>query len=146
MGPGSLPKSAEQAEFQASKLGKMGRQMLADAQAGKITPAQQAQLDEMQASGEANLRQQFYRMGRDPNTDSGFQSALQQLKAQVEAQRQQFIDQMQAFGLQQLQLSEQALAQAAQMQVQLDTNFRSALANALGGASRLFAAQSPRAS
>jgi hypothetical protein len=144
-GPGGTPPQTQAAEGiaagtagQGAALFNQGEQNLATAQANQINPAQQAQIDQYVQQQTNQLYQQYAARGINPNTDSGFQQALQQIHQQAIAMQAQFIQQLITTGLAETGQGTAAetsasstLVAAGSQQIQLDTNFTNSLTSAM---------------
>lgn len=130
-GPDPLSPQARAAEAQARGFSGFSQQQLADAQAGRLNPAQAAAIQMFRQNAQNALYQQLAAQGIDPRTSTQFQAGMQQIEQQAQAMQRQFIDSMfqQAFtaGGQSsntlLALSQQSMAQ--------DAAFRQAITSAL---------------
>lgn len=165
-GPGQLPgqfgqstanagweASAGQQEFgQGQTLEAQGQSALAMAQAGQLTPEQQAQLSVYQTGLTNQSRQQEYSMGLNPDQNTGNVTATANIDTMVNAMSQQQIQSTIALGLGEIQqggslmaggssdinAANQALIAAGQAQVQLDQQYSQSLSSAFGAIGSMF--------
>jgi hypothetical protein len=170
-GPGQLPGQFLQAEGQvpgmqaeASTLegqgGGMvaqGQSALAMAQAGQLTPEQQAQLNQYQTGLTNQSRQQWAAMGRNPDQDTSFISQTGNIDTQVNAMAQQQIQTTIQLGLGEISsgssligqgsgienASNQILLAAGQAQVQQDQAYSSSLTSAFTAIAGMAAKAAP---
>jgi hypothetical protein len=165
-GPGSLPSQYGQLEAtvpglqaqgsqafgQGQALVGQGTQALAMAQQGQLTPEQQAQLKVYSEGLTNQSRQQFYSMGRNPDQDTAFLSQTANIDTQVNAMAQQQIQSTIQLGLGEISggnslmgtglgfdnAANQALLQAGEAQLKLDTTYSSNLTSAFGAIGSMF--------
>jgi hypothetical protein len=165
-GPGKLPSQFGQATADAPWLQSTGannisqgqsfvgagEQTLANAAAGTLTAPQQAQLGQYESGLTNQSRQMFYNMGRNPDADTAAITQQGNVDAQVNAMAQQMIQSTIQLGLGQISsgnslmqtggaeisAADQALFQAGQAQVQLDTTYSTNLTNAFGAIGKMF--------
>jgi hypothetical protein len=134
-----------------------GQQALQMAQAGKLTPEQQAQLGQFSTGLTNQSRQMFYSMGRNPDADTAAITQQANVDAQVNAMAQQQIQTTLALGfgeisagttmtgqgLQFTNAGDQILYQIAQQQISQNNSFNSALTSAFGAIGSMFAKAAP---
>jgi hypothetical protein len=138
---------------QGSGLVSQGQSALAMAQAGQLTPEQQAQLS-VYGSGLTNqARQQFYNMGQNPDQSTAFLSTTADIDAHINAMAQQQIQTTIQLGLGEISsgnslisqgagfenAGNQILLQAGQAQLQQDKDYSSSLTSAFSSIGSLFA-------
>lgn len=167
-GPGNLPEQYQQLEGnvpgleseattlegQGSALVNQGTQALGMAQAGQLTPEQQAQL-KVYSSGLTNTARQTYaNMGRNPDQDTSFIQTQGNIDTQVNAMAQQQIQSTIQLGLGEISggnsltstglgfenAANQALIAAGEAQVKLDTSYSSNLMAAFSAIGSVFSA------
>ena len=133
MGPDRLSPQARTAGTQAQGLSSFSQTQLADAQAGRLNPAQAAAIQTFRQNAQNALYQQLAAQGIDPRSSTQFQAGMQQIEQQAQAMQRQFIDSMfqQAFtaGGQ----SSNTLLALSQQSMQQDASFRQAITSALTG-------------
>jgi hypothetical protein len=136
-----------------------GTQALADAEAGRLTPEQQAQLGQFSTGLTNKSRQMFASMGRNPDADTAAITQQANDDAQVNAMAQQQIQTTIQLGLGELSsgsnFSGQSLAassaasnillQAGQAQLQQDKAYSDSLTSAFSSIGKMFAAAAPAA-
>lgn len=165
-GPGQLPYQYSEATQYAPWLQSTGTQnitqgqqdiaqgeaTLGQAAAGQLTAPQAAQLGQYQSGLTNQSRQMFYNMGRNPDADTAAITQQANVDQQVNAMAQQMIQSTIALGLgqaqigsnlmgagtQQISAADQALIQAGQAQVQLDTTYSNNLTSAFGAIGKMF--------
>jgi hypothetical protein len=168
MGPGSLPpeygqltagvpqlqSEALNLEGQGGALINQGTQALGMAQAGQLTPEQQAQLKVYSGGLENTARQTYASMGRNPDQDTSFITTQGNIDTQVNAMAQQQIQSTIQLGLGEISggnslnstalgfenAANQALIAAGEAQVKLDTSYSSSLTSAFGAIGQMFGA------
>jgi hypothetical protein len=168
MGPGSLPpeygqltagvpqlqSEAVNLEGQGSALIGQGTQALGMAQAGELTPEQQAQLKVYQSGLTNQARQTYANMGRNPDQDTSFINTTANIDTQVNAMAQAQIQSTIQLGLGEISggnslnstalgfenAANQALIAAGEAQVKLDTSYSSSLTSAFGAIGQMFGA------
>lgn len=131
-----------------------GQSALAMAQAGQLTPEQQAQLKVYSGGLTNQARQQFYNSGQNPDESSAFISTTANIDAQVNAMAQQQIQTTIQLGLGEISsgnsligqgagfenAANQVLLQAGQAQLQQDKDYSSSLTSAFSSIATLFGA------
>lgn len=165
-GPGALPSQYNQLEgqvpgeeaqasaleAQGSALVGQGQGALAMAQAGQLTPEQQAQLQVYSGGLTNQARQEFYNMGRNPDADTSFLSQTANIDTQVNAMAQQQIQSTIQLGLGEISggnsligqglgfqnAANQTLIAAGEAQIKLDQQYSSSLTSAFGAIGSLF--------
>jgi hypothetical protein len=129
-----------------------GEQTLANAAAGQLTAPQQAQLGQYEKGLNNQSRQMFYNMGRNPDADTAAITQTANVDQQVNAMAQQMIQSTIQLGLGQISsgnalmqtggaeisAADQALIQAGNAQVQLDTAYSNNLTSAFGAIGKMF--------
>ena len=168
MGPGSLPTQFTTAEGQAGwentagqtavgqgqSLVNQGEGALAMAQAGELTPEQQAQLKVYSTGLTNQSRQMFASMGRNPDQDTAFLNQTANVDTQVNAMAQQQIQSTIQLGLGQISggtslegagfgainAANSALLAAGEAQLKLDTQYSSNLTSAFASIGQMFGA------
>lgn len=167
-GPGNLPAPYLQAEGQVPWLQGTGQQIvgqgqglvtsgqqaLAMAQAGQLTPEQQAQVNVYGTGLTNQTRQMYANMGINPDTDTSFISSTADIDTKVNAMAQAQIQSTIQLGLGEVSggsslisqgngmenAANQILLQAGQAQLQLDQQYSSSLSSAFGAIGTLFGA------
>jgi hypothetical protein len=165
-GPGNLPPAFQeltanvpgleaqgaQTYGQGQSLVEQGQSALSMAQAGQLTPEQQAQVQTYGTGLTNQARQMYSNMGVNPDQDTSFLSTTANIDTQVNAMAQQQIQSTIQLGLGELSggnslISEglgfenaanQALLQAGQAQIQQDQQYSSSLTGAFGAIGSLF--------
>jgi hypothetical protein len=129
-----------------------GQSALAMAEAGQLTPEQQAQLSKYSNGLQNQGIQTFASMGRNYNEDTSAISAQANIDTQVNAMAQQQIQSTIALGLgeissgnsfitagsQDMSAANSALIAAGQAQVDLDKSYQSSLTNAFSSIAQMF--------
>jgi hypothetical protein len=167
-GPGNLPAGFTQAEGQVPYLQQTGQgligsgtglvgtgeQALAMAQAGQLTPEQQAQLKVYSGGLTNQARQMYANMGINPDKDTSFLSTTADIDTKVNAMAQAQIQTTIQLGLGEISggnslissgsgfesAANNILLQAGQAQLQQDKDYSSSLASAFGAIGTLFGA------
>jgi hypothetical protein len=167
-GPGNLPASYLQAEGQVPYLQQTGQSIigqgqglvgqgqsaLAMAQAGQLTPEQQAQVNVYGTGLTNQTRQMYANMGINPDKDTSFISSTADIDTKVNAMAQAQIQSTIQLGLGEVSggnslisqgggmenAANQILLQAGQAQLQLDQQYSSSLSSAFGAIGSLFGA------
>jgi hypothetical protein len=167
-GPGQLPSqfgqatqsspweiaTGQQTIGQGQQLVGQGTQALAMAQAGQLTPEQQAQLGQYSSGLTNQSRQMFYSMGQDPDKSTGFVTQTANIDQQVNAMAQQQIqstiklglgeisggNSLMSTGQSEISAATQALMAAGEAQLKLDTSYSSNLTSAFGAIGSMFGA------
>lgn len=135
-------------------LTQQGTAALAMAQAGQLTPEQQAQLTQFQQKEQNQAIQTYASMGRNFNQDTSAISTQANIDTQVNAMAQQEIQSTIALGLGEIQTggsfsstglayeqaANSALIAAGQAQIQQDTAYRQSLSSAFGAIGQMFGA------
>lgn len=165
-GPGTPPPQFGQVAASAPQLQAQGQQSfgegqqligqgtsaLAMAEAGQLTPEQQATVGQYQSGLTNQARQQFYSMGMDPDKSTGFVTQTANIDAQVNAMAQAEIQSTIQLGLGEVSggnslestglgfenAANQALIAAGQAQLQLDQQYSSSLSSAFGAIGSMF--------
>ncbi len=130
-GPGQLPPQTRAATDLANQQASFGASEIAQAQAGQIDPAYQAQIDTDTQNQKNQLYQLYASRGIDPRSSTDFVQASAQIDQQATAARAKIIQQMITNGLNFEGAASSTLMSAASQQVQLDSNFNSALTSAM---------------
>ena len=167
-GPGSLPSQFGQADTNATwqagagqqqfgqgqQLVQQGTNALQMAEQGQLTPEQQAQIN-VYGSGLTNAaRQQFYNMGTNPDQNTAFLGAQEDIATHVNAMAQQQIQSTIALGLGELSTgsslesagtgnvsaANNTLIAAGQAQLKQDQQYSSNLSSAFSAIGTLFGA------
>lgn len=129
-----------------------GQSALAMAQAGQLTPEQQAQLKVYDTGLTNQARQQFYNMGQNPDQSTPFLSATEDIDTKVNAMAQQQIQSTIQLGLGEISggnslisqgagfesAANQILLQAGQAQLQQDKDYSNSLTGAFSSIATLF--------
>lgn len=167
-GPGNVPPQYLQAEGQVPWLQNTGQQIvgqgqgmvsqgqsaLAMAQAGQLTPEQQAQVNVYGTGLTNQARQMYANMGVNPDKDTSFLSTTADIDTKVNAMAQAQIQTTIQLGLGEVSggnsligqgsgmenAANQILLQAGQAQLQLDQQYSSSLSSAFGAIGSLFGA------
>src|SRR5262249_53121940 len=138
-GQGNVPPAARQAQAVATPFAQSSTQTLANANAGLLTAPQEALVEKFINDQTNDLRQKFFRMGRDPDNDTAFGEGLANIRQQAVAMREQFISADFTRSIQQGALATGVDLSVAQIQTQLKTQFDNALASAVGNFARVSA-------
>ena len=165
-GPGNLPpqfaqveqnapwmtSAGEQQFGQGENLVSQGTSALSMAQAGQLTPEQQAQVNVYGTGLTNQARQMYSNMGVNPDADTSFLSTTANIDQQVNAMAQSQIQSTIQLGLGEISggnslissglsydnAANQALLAAGQAQIQLDQQYSSSLTGAFGAIGSLF--------
>ena len=152
-----LTSKAQSLEAGGAALTAQGTDALRMAQAGQLTPEQQANLNQFRTGETNKARQMFASMGRNPDADTAFLSESGNIDTRVNAMAQQQIQSTIALGFGEIQggasltgqglqfqtQADQILYQAAQAQVQQDTSFSNSLTSAFTAIGTMFAKAAP---
>jgi hypothetical protein len=167
-GPGQLPSQFGQATTNAGweattgqanigvgqGLVNQGQTALGMAQLGELTPEQQAQLKVYSGGLTNQARQQFYSMGTNPDQNTAFLSASEDIAAKTNAMAQQQIQSTIALGLGQISsgaslenigtgeinVADQTLIAAGEAQIKQDQQYSSNLTAAFSAIGTMFGA------
>jgi hypothetical protein len=167
-GPGNVPQQYLQAEGQVPYLQSTGQGLIAEgsgmtgqgqealamAQAGQLTPEQQAQVSVYGTGLTNQARQMYSNMGVNPDQDTSFISTTADIDTKVNAMAQAQIQSTIQLGLGEVSggnslisqgsgmenAANQILLQAGQAQLQLDQQYSSSLSSAFGAIGSLFGA------
>lgn len=165
-GPGSLPPQFGQLQGNASGMTAtgqglvtqgqglvgQGQEALAMAQRGELTPAQAAALKVFGTGLTNQTRQQFYNMGQNPDQSTAFISQTADIDAKVNAMAQQEIQSTIQLGLGQISgggsligqglgfenAANQALLQAGEAQLKMDSQYSDNLTKAFSAIGQMF--------
>ena len=137
-GPPKLPAAAQPLQPSGAATAPListENQQLASANAGTISPSQQASLDQMKQSAQNQLIQQLVSEGvTDYQHDSRYIQGMQQIQQNILAQQQQFIQQAYQNAFSAAGAAGTNLQAAANEQTANDTSYSNALNNALTAA------------
>ncbi len=136
-----------------------GTATLDAASRGELTPEQRAQLGQYSTGLTNQARQQFYSMGRNPDSDTAFIAQTADIDAKVNAMAQQQIQSSIALGLGQLSsgssfagqslgfsnAANTALIAAGEAQLKQDRSYSDSLSGAFASIGKLFATVGPTA-
>jgi hypothetical protein len=167
-GPGNLPPAYLQAESQVPWLQTTGQQIVGEgqgmvtsgqqalemAQAGELTPEQQAQLKVYSGGLTNQARQMYANMGINPDADTSFISTTADIDTKVNAMAQAQIQTTIQLGLGEVSggnslinsgagfesAANNILLQAGEAQLKLDQNYSSSLSSAFAAIGSLFGA------
>lgn len=139
-GPAKLSGAAQALQSGAGALQSTGIGQLNNFKAGALNPAQEAQLSQMKQQAVNALYQQFASQGiSNPQGDSRFISALQNVDQQVEAQRAQMLDQEFQQGQSATTAAGQELDAVAAQQLRQEEDYNSQIEEATKALFSLFA-------
>lgn len=167
-GPGQLPSQFGQMQAQVpwmqstgqSLVGQgqglvgQGQQALAMAQAGQLTPEQQAQVNQFGTGLTNQARQMYMNMGLNPDANTSFISTTADIDSKVNAMAQQQIQTTIQLGLGEISggnsligqgagfenAANQVLLQAGQAQLQQDKNYSDSLTSVFSGIAKMLPA------
>jgi hypothetical protein len=128
----------------AGAEGSMAKTFLQAGEAGQITPAQAAQIAIYKQNAINQLRQQFANAGRTPDSDSAYLQGVQQIEQQAVAMQQQFIDSLIKNGMAAAGGATAALTSVANMQIQEDKNFQTAIGDAMKAVGTVYGSSGQR--